>query len=490
MRRSGRQAVLKPRRRPNHPAPLAWRSGLLRVANSIKWTISVAALYAAAACGTIPNSFAILHSRLLYRESPKFVGEHGPLSRAQGIEVVAALQQRADQPDLLKRQLEFQQAIGAGPLVLGNKVTLLENGPDTYNAMFSALKSAKDSINIETYIISDDRIGREFADQLIEKQQQGVQVNLIYDSFGSMAVNQSFFDRLQSSGIRVLQFNPVNPLVGRLRWAPSHRDHRKLMVIDGRIVFTGGINISGVYSSGWRRRKRVPYGTLDYWRDTDVEIEGPVAAEFQKVFFSTWESQKGGPLSPRDYFPELKNAGDEIVQVQGSVPEQFSLIYFTLISAINNAVTNVYISDAYFAPDQQFVEALSAAARRGVDVRLLVPAKTDVPFILAAARSHYLELLDAGVKIYEWRGKMMHAKTATVDHVWSTVGSSNLDWWSIVYNNELNAVVLGSHFGAQMDLMFRNDMEGSDQIKLSDWQKRSLVERVDESIARMLQPVL
>ena len=178
------------------------------------------------------------------------------------------------------------------------------------------------------------------------------------------------------------------------------------------------------------------------------------------------------------------------MRVLGSVPENFSVIYVTLLSAINNAETNVYITDAYFAPDVQMLEALEAAAHRGVDVRLLVPERSNEPFIGPATRSHYSELLRAGVRTYQWRGRMLHAKTATIDGVWSTVGSSNLDWWSIARDNELNAVVLSPDFAQQMNRMFRNDLENSEEIKLQRWERRSLMERIEESIAGCLQPLL
>lgn len=182
--------------------------------------------------------------------------------------------------------------------------------------------------------------------------------------------------------------------------------------------------------------------------------------------------------------------GHQIVRVIGSIPEQFSLIYVDLISAIVNSETNVYITDAYFAPDHQMRRALADAARRGVDVRLLLPSHSDEPFIVSAQRSHYHHLLKAGVKIYEWNGAMLHAKTATIDGVWSTVGTSNLDWWSIARNNEVNAVILSHHFGDEMNLMFKNDLEDSTNIKLAQWRKRSLAERFDEFFAKLIQPLL
>ena len=350
--------------------------------------------------------------------------------------------------------------------------------------MLDAIRSARDTINLETFIFTDDTAGQTFASALIAKQRQGVQVNIMYDSFGSYTTAESFFDSLRANGVRLVAFNPIDPWNARVRWAPDHRDHRKLLVIDGKIAFTGGINIA---SHGLRTfsasRDENPASGPGVWRDTDVEIQGPAVAAFQRLFVATWIRQHGPPLGRGDYFPVLQNCGNDIVRVLGSVPEQFSVIYVTLISAITNAETNVYITDAYFAPDSQMLQTLEATAKRGVDVRLLVPERSNEPLIGAATRSYYSELLRAGVRIYQWRGPMLHAKTATIDGVWSTVGSSNLDWWSIARNNEVNAVILNTGFADRMNLMFRNDLEHSREIDLEQWEKRSLIERIEESIA-------
>jgi len=328
------------------------------------------------------------------------------------------------------------------------------------------------------------------ANALIERAHHGVRVNVMYDGLGSFATPASFFDRLRSNGIAVIDFNPLSPFEARhwSFWKLAHRNHRKLLIVDGQTAFTGGINISEVYASGLYSSERTT-SPAD-WRDTDIEVQGPAAAEFQKLFASDWQHQGGLPLDPHQYFPKVPAQGHQIVRVIGSVPEQFSLIYVDLISAVVNSETNVYITDAYFAPDRQMRRALADAARRGVDVRVLLPSRSDEPFIVSAQRSHYHHLLKAGVKIYEWNGAMLHAKTAMIDGVWSTVGTSNLDWWSIARNNEVNAVILGHHFGDEMNLMFKNDLEDSTNIELAQWRKRSLAERIDEFFAQLIQPLL
>jgi cardiolipin synthase A/B len=426
-----------------------------------------------------------------YRHAPEFVGQQGPLSREHGERILEHLARHSGKSlDSLHRHLAFEQAISGTPLMLGNRVTLLENHPATYAAMLKAIDGARDSINLETYTFSDDSIGRRFADELISKQRQGVQVNVIYDSFGSLTTPESFFDRMKKAGIRVLQFNPISSIPARPHRGVEHRDHRKLLVVDGRIGFTGGINISGAYTSGVASGTRFHGGTLKYWRDTDVEIEGPAVAQCQELFLATWADQRGRPLADRDYYPLLPRRGHQIVRVMGSVPERFSLIYVTLISAINNADKNVWITDAYFAPEPQMIQALQQSAERGVDVRLILPSRTDEPLIISAARSYYSELMASGVEIYEWNGEMLHAKTATIDGVWSTVGSSNLDSWSAVSNNEINVVVLSSKFGAAMNAMFERDLSHSTRIDPNAWEERGVIERIHEAFARLLQPML
>lgn len=444
-------------------------------------------------CGTLPDAKGAIDSPRLYQQSPQFAGGDGPLPADRDRRIVTRLEQRTGDTDILDRHLAFEQAITGSPLIVGNKVTLLKNGPDTYRAMFDAIESASDSINLETFTFDDDTVGKKFADMLIAKEQAGVQVNIIFDNFGSLHTSDAFFERLRGTGIRALRFNPISPLKRRFHlFSTNHRDHRKLMIIDGKIAFLGGINISDVYSSGSGSGGKPSDSDYDAkaWRDTDIELEGPAVAECQKLFLSTWQSQDGRPLSQRNYFPQPNRMGQAIVRIIGSVPQESSLIYVTLISAIHNAESNVDITDAYFAPDSQMVDEMEAAARRGVDVRLLVPGTADEPLITHAARSHYASLLDAGVKVYEWRGKMLHAKTATVDGVWSMVGSSNLDWWSIARNDEISATILSVHFAREMDTMYAGDLDDADSIDREQWKSRSLFERIEEGFARIMQPML
>ena len=340
-------------------------------------------------------------------------GEHGPLSEARSKSILDELEKRGQPTGIFDRHLALEEAIVGSPLTIGNKVLLLKDGPATYQAMFAAILAARDHINMETYILEDDEVGQKFAQALIDKQVQGVQVNLIYDSVGTLGTPAAFFERLTDSGIEVLEFNPVDPLAPSKEWEVNQRDHRKLLIVDGRTAFLGGINISAVYSGGSFSKgsdKSVSPEDKLAWRDTDLQLSGPVVAELQKLFLETWKGQEGPELQEKVYFPKLGKTGKEVVRAIGSTPdESFSLIYATLLSAIASAETSVYITNAYFVPDPQLLAALEASAGRGVDVTLILPSVTDSWLVFHAGRGYYDRLLRAGVRIYERKGALLHS---------------------------------------------------------------------------------
>ena len=414
-------------------------------------------------------------------------GTRGPLSAARSKAILDKLQAGGDATNIFAIHLAVEEAIVGSPLSHGNKAVLLQDGPTTYEAMSKAIGVARDHINMETYIFADDEVGRRFSAELIAKQREGVQVNLIRDSVGTLSTNSELFTGLEDAGVNLLEFNPVDPLAGEVAWDINQRDHRKLLIVDGRIAFIGGINISSVHSGGSiSHRSRVPaIGDLP-WRDTHLQLEGPVVGELQKLFIQTWEKQKGAALAPRNYFPPAEFKGDEVVRAIGSSPDEpYSQIYATLISAINSASTEVWLANAYFIPDPQMVEVLNAAVARGVDVRVVVPSRTDSWLVFHAGRAHYTDLLKAGVRIYERQEVLLHVKTAVIDGVWSTVGSTNLDWRSFLHNQEVNAVVLGNRFGDKMRAAFLTDVTRSDEITLKKWRRRSVVVRFKEMMARI-----
>ena len=426
----------------------------------------------------------------LVRESSASVrleGARGALSAAESKAILDRLKSRSANTDIFERHLAVEEAIVGSPLTTGNAVQLLLDGPATYRAMFAAIVAAKDHINLETYILDDDEVGQRFAQALIAKQQQGVKINIIRDSVGTLGTPAAFFKTLSDSGIKVLEFNPINPLLARTAWTLNQRDHRKLLIVDGSVAFLGGINISSVYSGGsFSQRSRKSADTSLAWRDTHLQLQGPVVAELQKLFLASWEKQQGPPLAASNFFPPPKSPGREVVRAIGSSPtDPFSLIYATLLSAIGSAETSAYLTNAYFVPDPQLLATLEAAAGRGVDVKLILPSQTDSWLVFHAGRGHYERLLRRGVKIYERRGVILHSKTALIDGVWATVGSTNLDWRSFLHNEELNAVILGTGFGNQVKAMFDKDLAGSDQVTLERWRQRPLDMRIKELFGRV-----
>lgn len=431
-------------------------------------------------CSSLPQVVPDMQTQSA--KSIQIKGGRGILSEEKSQAILDKLKSDKHDNSILDQHIAIESAITGSPLTSGNQVTLLIDGPATYASMQAAIRGARDHINMETYILEADDVGRQFADLLISKQKQGVQVNLIYDSVGTMSTPVEFFKPMIDAGINVLEFNPVNPAMTRKGWDVNQRDHRKLLVVDGVTAFVGGINISSVYSSGsFRSKKRAADASDIPWRDTQVRMDGPVAAEFQKLFLTTWETQHGPPLAKKNYFPPLPIKGTELVRAIGSSPDDpYSVIYATFISAIQHAQAQVYLTNAYFIPDPQLRQALKDAVRRGVDVRLILPAKSDSALVLYASRSFYAELLHAGIKIYERQDALLHAKTALIDGVWSSIGSTNLDWRSFVYNQEINAVILSPQFGSQMQTMFERDMAASRLITEQDWADRPVSDRIKE----------
>jgi cardiolipin synthase len=417
---------------------------------------------------------------------PRVASSRGLLPPATSRAILDRLRRTVAPTDLLGRYEAVMEGISKLPLTKGNKVTLLVDGPATYAAMSRAIESARANVNLETFIFEDDAAGKRFADLLLRKRAAGVEVNLIVDSIGSFTTSGAFFDRLRKGGIRVVEFNETNPLKARRRWDPMHRDHRKVLIVDGKVAIIGGVNISHVYSigsSGARRNRKAPLP----WRDTDVEIEGPAVAEFQQLFLDTWAKQKGPALAREDYLPELHDEGDALVRAVGSTPgENNRRTFVAYVAAVTFAERSIHITNAYFVPDPQMLDALTGAAHRGVDVEIVVPSTTDSRMALDAQRSTYSGLLKGGVRIFERHGALLHAKTAVLDGVWSTVGSTNMDYWSFLSNDEVNAIILSRPFAVTMEKLFDEDVAASKEIRWSQWKHRSLIERVREWVAHLL----
>lgn len=391
----------------------------------------------------------------------------------------------------LARHGKILETLNGMPARAGNESRILIDGPQAWDAMFAALRSARDHIHIESFIFEDLDFGPRLSELLIERRKAGVSVRIIYDSVGSLATPAPLFEQLRAHGIALCEFNPVNPLRARLGWRLNHRDHRKIVIVDGRVAYTGGINFHSVYRSGsaMQRRKMMP-AVDEGWRDTHVELRGPAVHELQTLFLQTWDKQSCGEAPARAFFPALENHGTQTTQsvaIVGSSPDgMLSRMYLLLAAAITYARESVWLTAAYFAPDPNTIHALKAAAQRGVDVRLLLPGFTDSALAFHAGRSHYDELLLAGVRIFERRDALLHAKTAVVDGVWSTIGSSNVDWRSFCHNDEVNALFLGSNFGVQMRRVFEDDLAHAHEVTLNAWRQRGNGMRLREWLARRI----
>lgn len=417
--------------------------------------------------------------------TPTVTNAQGPLSARKSRSLLASRWRNSHTEVAALAALE--EAATGTPLIAGNKVSLLYDGPQTMAAMIAAIDAARDNINLETYIFDQDALGIRFADALIARQRAGVQVNVIYDSVGTLGTPQAFFDRMREAGIHLLAFNPVNPfrLIGP--WRPNNRDHRKILVVDGMIAFTGGVNISSSYANSSLFRSKARRNAKVGWRDTHIKIEGPAVAALQWIFLDNWASQKSPDLADSNYFPPLKDMGDKLVRVLASAPDGDYEIYKAYVLAIQQAKKSVHITCAYFVPDTQILQALGDAARRGVDVSIILPGVTDSGLVFHAAQSFYSEMLASGIRIYQLQIAVLHAKTAVIDGVWATVGSTNIDTRSFLHNYEINVVVLGDEFGAAMESAFAEDLRHSVEITREIWEQRPLGNRLKEWAARRLE---
>jgi cardiolipin synthase len=417
---------------------------------------------------------------------PQIMGPHGKLTQSQAKAALSRKQPGPAAADLVKNTVKLMESLTGHPLTAGNSVTLLIDGAATYGAMLTAMEAAKESINVEMYTFADDEVGRKFADLLVKKRSEGVRVNLMYDAIGSLGTPKAFFQRLKDADINVVEFNPVDPSKARKGLRLTQRDHRKVIVVDGRVGFTGGVNISSVYSSGSSMKEEAS-PVLENWRDTDVRIEGPAVAQLQRSFMEVWKYHGGPPLVSGDYFPFLPAKGKALAEVVGSWRgEKNRLTYVLYVAAIQHAHDSVHLTTPYFVPDHQMKKAMADAAKRGVEITVVVPSLSDSNLVLFAGRSHYEDLLEAGVRIFERRDRMVHAKTATIDGFWSTVGSTNMDLWSFARNNEINVIVVDAEFADQVEQMFTDDLAASREITRKEWSRRPFSSRLKEFFARLV----
>ena len=350
----------------------------------------------------------------------------------------------------------FSRVTGAS-LIRGNRLRLLKDAGANYPEWIRAIESAEKCIHFESYIIHEDQTGCRFADLLSSKARQGVKVRLIYDWVGARGnSSRSFWRRMMQAGVEVRCFNPPQ-LDSPLGWLS--RDHRKIISVDGRIAFISGLCVG-------QRWLGEPAKGLDAWRDTGLEIQGPALADIEAGFAETWRVV--GEELPDDEIPRrrwIQPQGDVALRIVSTVPNEAS-IYRTDHLVAATARRYLWLADAYFLGTTSYVQALTAAARSGVDVRLLIPGASDIPVIRALSRAGLRPLLEAGVRVFEWNGSMMHAKTAVADGYWSRIGSTNLNLFSWVGNWELDAIVEDVEFAREMEDAYRDDLARSTEIVL------------------------
>ncbi len=367
---------------------------------------------------------------------------------------------------------------GVGPLT-GNKVTLLRDGPTAFDALESAIDQARHHIHLVYYIWQPDSTGQRLRDALVNACQRGVEVRLLLDDVGSRSAKQLFFQKLLLAGGQVERFLQVNPLSRQL--SLNNRNHRKILVVDGEIGFTGGMNVGDVYA-----------GLGEPWRDLHARICGPVVHSLQEVFCQDWYHATAENLVNSIYFPEVKGDGNAWAQLLASGPadHRWRAIHTLLFAAINLAQQRVWIETPYFVPDSPIVMALQTAALRGVDVRLLLPSKSDNKLVLHAGRSFLDQLLAAGVRVFEVQDAMPHAKTVTIDSVFSSMGSANMDQRSFRLNFEANLFFYGEEIASELERDFLSFCSQASEVTVKDRQKISINQRLAEGIGRVLAPLL
>jgi len=379
---------------------------------------------------------------------------------------------------------QFQRSMGVllgPPLVDGNRVDTLVNGREIFPAMLAAIRGARKTITFETYIYWSGRIGKEFADALADRARSGVRVHLLVDWVGSNRMDPRYLDAMREAGVEIEKYHPP-------RWYTLHklnnRTHRKLLVVDGRVGFTGGVGIA----DEWDGNAEDPA----HWRDTHFRLEGPAVAQMQAAFTDNWLKVTGKVLDGSDYFPPATAVGPELGQVFKSSreggSESMHLMY--LLSTVS-AARNIDLAMAYFVPDDLAESALVEALARGVKIRMIMPGPyTDTEVLRKASRGKWGRLLRAGAEIYEYQPTMFHCKVLVVDGIWSSVGSTNFDNRSFRLNDEANLNIYSRAFAERQLALFSNDLKRSRRVTFEEWEHRPWTEKLQEHIESLLDSQL
>ena len=412
---------------------------------------------------------------------PPIVARQRELSQDAGDKVLQAALERYKDDAAVRELVESVRRYSSAPLTTGNRVSVLIDGPQTYSAIEATLRAARHDIHIETFIFGAGDVGQRFADLLAQKRKEGLEVRVLYDSLGSRETPREFFDGLRQHDIEVREFRPLNVVKTPEVWNLHNRDHRKIIVVDGKVGFTGGINIDSTYTSASTSKPGPDRGLEDGWRDTHIEIQGPAVKQLQTLFVDSWQQAGAHTEFGDKYFPTIAPAGDDLVTIVANDSESDDRsLYGTYLAAFNGSSKRLWLTHAYFAPNEELLTAMIDAAQRGVDVRLIVPSFTDSRVVLNATQATFTRLLKAGVRIYELKDALLHAKSVVVDGTVSIIGSSNLDMRSFLHNDEVNAIVISRDTARRMEEVFQRDQQAARPVELDRWKHRSAWQRVKE----------
>ncbi|WP_027075352.1 cardiolipin synthase [Maribacter antarcticus] len=390
-------------------------------------------------------------------------------------------------PEVNHNLAAFIRKSASSPLTANNAVKLLLNGEEKFPKVLEALEAAEHHIHLEYYIYEDDTTGKSITDILIQKAKHGVEVRFMYDDFGSNALSESFIKNLEAAGVQTAPFYKIKVLALASRL--NYRNHRKIIVVDGKISFVGGINISDRY-----RNDSLAKDDL-FWRDTHLMLNGPATSYLQHLFLCDWNFCSLNTVAYHtDYFPEPiigTEIGREIVQLAPSGPDSdLPVIFYSLLEAIGTAKKKILITTPYFIPRESLIDVLIIAAQGGLKVQLLVPCVSDSKLVNAAAHSYYTELLKYGVEIFLYNKGFIHAKTMVVDDDLAIIGSANMDYRSFEFNFEINALIYGKEITRQLETAFLNDLQESTKIDANDWLSRPRYIHLWEKAVRLLSPFL
>ncbi|OEK05281.1 cardiolipin synthase [Roseivirga misakiensis] len=368
------------------------------------------------------------------------------------------------------------------PISLNNRVTVLHNGEEKFPAVMEAIENAKHHIHIEYYIFDNDSIGKPLAELLIKKAKQGVKVRMIVDGVGSLGLKKAFFKKMLSGGVQLKEYMPV--LFPSFTSKINYRDHRKIIIVDGKIGFTGGINVDDRYINGGQNSL--------YWRDTHLKIEGEAVKTLQFLFFLNWQFVSQETIrATKQYFPEITNLGKHCIQINASGPElDLASIMDSFFIAITSAKNRIRISTPYFIPTESIIDAITTAAKSDVDVELMIPFDSDSRIVQAASFSFIKRLLQAGVKVYLYQRGFLHAKVIIIDDGFASVGTANMDYRSFDLNHEVNTYIYDDEVVGILQNQFDQDLQDSEKIDLNKWENRGIKQKLKESLCRLLAPLL